>query len=607
MQSGGSGTGEIKRLGDLLSEAGYLSAEDLAKALDNSKKNMMALGRVLTSFKYCTDADIKDALQVQSICKLEGMTGDLAVRTLSVKREKFLTLPDALKDIGWMIDGYNPMAEPDPVAGLKKKLVETQIASGDNHVSVGQMLIQVADAYLVMKLPARAEQAYVQAQIIFEKNGHAGNSGLLETLKKLAKLTLSQRRLKEAKGFLDKALDVACKLSSTHSEDYASVLYFMAELAESQRKYPDAEKLFSQALLIRSQIFDLKEPRVLEVIKRLGIVSKSYTREQEKVSVGDLLTGSGLITDQQLQEALDFGKKNGTPLGRSVVVMELISEEQLQYALQAQVLVRNRELASIMAMLAVRYSSKLKANFDETLELLGCRPKSRDQHSEELVKANNDLLEMEKQLPPDSPDIAYAYGKVAHLYFLRQQWIEAESFYKRGLSILKMTEMAPSEKVASFLDRYCELLMAQENYDQAIGCYKTSVQIRHKLNGQIALPVAQGLERLAICLCLKGDHSQAGTWFDKSTAIRERLYTPTAAEVLVSMEPRADCHFHEEKYLEAEATYRKAMDICEETWGRRDTNTQRICDKLIQTLKLLGETEKVNLLEISHKGTGILL
>lgn len=56
----------------------------------------------------------------------------------------------------------------------------------------------------------------------------------------------------------------------------------------------------------------------------------TYTR------LGDLLVGSGTITQQQLEEALEEQKKSGKRLGTVLVENHIITEKQLIEALMTQ-------------------------------------------------------------------------------------------------------------------------------------------------------------------------------------------------------------------------------------------------------------------------------
>ena len=51
----------IKKLGELLLEAGFLSEVQLERAMEISRKNFQSLGKVLVSTKTCTQADVNNA------------------------------------------------------------------------------------------------------------------------------------------------------------------------------------------------------------------------------------------------------------------------------------------------------------------------------------------------------------------------------------------------------------------------------------------------------------------------------------------------------------------------------------------------------------------
>ena len=59
-------------------------------------------------------------------------------------------------------------------------------------------------------------------------------------------------------------------------------------------------------------------------------------KRQRKIRLGDMLVQNGLISEGQLQLALDEQKRSGAKLGRAVVDMGFISEQKLLEALSRQ-------------------------------------------------------------------------------------------------------------------------------------------------------------------------------------------------------------------------------------------------------------------------------
>ena len=53
-------------------------------------------------------------------------------------------------------------------------------------------------------------------------------------------------------------------------------------------------------------------------------------------NLGELLVQEKLLTDRQLEEALEFQKKNGVPIGSALIAMGLVSEEDMAQALSRQ-------------------------------------------------------------------------------------------------------------------------------------------------------------------------------------------------------------------------------------------------------------------------------
>ena len=55
-----------------------------------------------------------------------------------------------------------------------------------------------------------------------------------------------------------------------------------------------------------------------------------------KSNLGELLLQEKLVTKEQLQNALDFQKKNEVPIGSALIALGFVSEEEMAQALSRQ-------------------------------------------------------------------------------------------------------------------------------------------------------------------------------------------------------------------------------------------------------------------------------
>lgn len=91
-------------IGDLLTRAGILSSETLSKRLDVAKTIGQTLGQTLVQLGDLTEAELKSAVQIQSLYLDAVLSEADAVETMSLVRQDWLCLEEALDRIGFMDD-----------------------------------------------------------------------------------------------------------------------------------------------------------------------------------------------------------------------------------------------------------------------------------------------------------------------------------------------------------------------------------------------------------------------------------------------------------------------------------------------------------------------
>lgn len=85
------------------------------------------------------------------------------------------------------------------------------------------------------------------------------------------------------------------------------------------------------------------------------------------VKIGELLTGVGVVTSGDLQEAIQIAKRMNLPIGRVIVMSGVITEQNLQYALEAQSLIKDGLLDKDTALASLKSCYKKGQTLQEAL------------------------------------------------------------------------------------------------------------------------------------------------------------------------------------------------------------------------------------------------
>lgn len=93
------------------------------------------------------------------------------------------------------------------------------------------------------------------------------------------------------------------------------------------------------------------------------------------VKIGELLVAVGVVTNGDLQEAIQIAKRMNLPIGRVIVMSGVISEVNLQYALEAQSLVKDSLLELDTAITGLKNALTKGTTLQEALADLRWAPK----------------------------------------------------------------------------------------------------------------------------------------------------------------------------------------------------------------------------------------
>ncbi|MBA3856605.1 MAG: hypothetical protein C0507_06800 [Cyanobacteria bacterium PR.3.49] len=92
----------------------------------------------------------------------------------------------------------------------------------------------------------------------------------------------------------------------------------------------------------------------------------------ETMLIGELLRRAKLVTVEDLANAMQVSGKSGLPIGRVLVMLDIIRNDTLKAAILAQSLVRDKLLTLETAVKAVEVAAARRLSLTDSLEYLGC-------------------------------------------------------------------------------------------------------------------------------------------------------------------------------------------------------------------------------------------
>jgi hypothetical protein len=148
---------------------------------------------------------------------------------------------------------------------------------------------------------------------------------------------------------------------SLREKDLLTVLRAQAMIRSGKVKYELAIKVINQA---RQGAITFEE-----ALERQGIVGAHDHRGLNELA--ELLLLAQVVSEFQLQSATERAEQSGLPLGRSLVLMGIVSPSVMATALNAQVLLRQNQITLNQAIHGLTVACARRVSLEEALKLEG--------------------------------------------------------------------------------------------------------------------------------------------------------------------------------------------------------------------------------------------
>lgn len=101
-----------------------------------------------------------------------------------------------------------------------------------------------------------------------------------------------------------------------------------------------------------------------QALRNLGWVNK---RPVSSAKLGELLIAAEFVSNEQLDEALRTSQETGLPLGRILVLTQALSDDHLNAALTAQVMIRDGKITKEQAVAGLKQSRRQRISIEDSL------------------------------------------------------------------------------------------------------------------------------------------------------------------------------------------------------------------------------------------------
>jgi CHAT domain-containing protein/tetratricopeptide (TPR) repeat protein len=187
-------------------------------------------------------------------------------------------------------------------------------------------------------------------------------------------------------------------------------------------------------------------------------------------------------------------------------------------------------------------------------------------YAEATELAKRVLVEAEKRLGPEHPNVGIAANNLADFLRAQGRTSEAEPFYKRALAIAE--KLGPEQpNVAINLNNLAELYRGEGRYDEAEPLYQRALAIAEKAFGPDHPNVGTLLSNMAGLYRGQGRYGDAEPLMKRALSITEKALGPDHPDVGIRLNNLGDLYEEEGRYTEAEPLIKRALAITEKARG----------------------------------------
>ena len=553
-----------QKLGELLVGAGLVPADRLSEGLEYARQHSLPLGRVLITLKILREEDLESVLHSQALMKMDRLPARLAVKAISMAAANHMSIDKALKKLGWFSDKYIE-GEAVSIAIAREQLTNCELSFGHDHPETAAACIKLAGLLTANRKYLDAELLYNRAAQIVEECFGQSSLEMANLLSQIGEHYFLQDRFVEAEKNYWQAYQIKQTNLGDRNLAVAGCLEDLAELYDVQAEFLQAERLYLSSIGIKEKILEADDPELLSSLRKLVLICRQQEYGPEQRPTGELLVESGMVEQAKIDEGLRLSLKYNIPIGRALITLRQLTQEDLQRVMHAQLLLKDGGIPGYIVIRALRASCRMNNSVGDALKLLGWRREhpADQRHLELLLRCSDDLIKLEQKLTPEHPDVARKCLELADLYAGGNNLREAEILLKRALNIylehVGEDELATAVTLCNLAQVHCR----QYRFDEANHLMERAVNLARKRSTRGTQELADYLEKQSRILLAGGNSKEALLKCTELISLGRKLEKGETANLSQLIELQGDIQYALDQLDQASKSYAQALSIRE--------------------------------------------
>ncbi len=553
-----------KKLGELLVGAGLVPEERLSEGLDYARKHSLPLGRVLITLKLLREEDLESVLHSQALMKMDRLPARLAVKAIALASGNHISIDRALKKLGWFSDKYVE-GEAISIAVAREQLINAEHSFGQEHPETAAACLKLAELLTDNRKYLDAELLFNRASGIIEDCFGQQSLEMSNLLAQMANHFFAQDRFEEAEKLYWQTYEIKLSLLGERNLAVAKCLEDLAELYDVQSEYLQAERLYLSSIGIKEKLLDADAPELIQSLRKLVLICRQSEHGPESRATGELLVDAGMVEQAKIDEGLLIAQKYNIPLGRALINLKQLSQEDLQRVMHAQLMMKDGGIPGYIVIRALKASCRMNCSVGDALKILGWKKEHpADQRQLELLlRCSDELIKLEQQLSPEHIDVAAKCEELADLYAGGNNLRESEILLKRALNIYLDQSGEDNPSTATTLCNLAQVHCRQSRWDDANNLMERAVNLARKRSPKGSQELANFLEKQVRIIHGSGKSKEALGKMPEILTLVKKLEKGETAELSRILELQGDIQYALQQLEPAATSYTQSLLIRE--------------------------------------------
>lgn len=558
------------RIGQILIEADLISPKQLSNGLEYGKSKHIALGRVLKLLRVMEEPDIERALETQKLVRM-GLSPVIAVESLKRAVKQQITLQQAIQQ---------------RYTNALDNLAEKPVINSGNFVEVDyaaapDKLIAKGDQLLISDQCADAEAHYLAARAVMEKTLGRSHIDIAGVLSRLGNTFMATERFDEAEECYEEVLIVKMKAFPPSHPQIAMAYESLADLYKAKGDEEQARENYLHTLDILEAGLPANLGLYATILRRIAAsAQQNIDKDIRPQPIGELLKSAGLLSDEQLQNALKISKQTRTPVGTVLRDQKMVTELDLQSSLKSQFYIRQGVLSEPLAIDLLTRASRRGISLERLLHEAGIlgQEEGKIEAYREIAVELDKLVAAESTHGANHQELAPIAYQVASLYEQTGDRSQAEVYYNRALKIWG-SETRGDVNAARACSSLAQIYVAQGRKMEAIPLLHKALEHRQQALGSNHEETLETLEQIAEAEIEQENAPAAFTFLRAALATREEQ-GQDEGKLLRAVLLLGDCYKLLGNDQMAEDHYQRSVQLAQAGFGSASLALVAVVEKL---------------------------